>query len=104
MLKEVLLKGVGERERLNKSVAINVQSEGGLESAEGVHHRYGVYDCLGAVLTDPREVQCCNAVGGNVSLLVSGAVEYVAVFVGMGVDVDDGDVADTAGLCEEGPE
>ena len=55
-------------------------------------------------MRDPGMVEGCYAVGGNFSLLVPGAVVYVAVFVCVGVDVDDGDVADAAGLREERPE
>ena len=54
-------------------------------------------------MRDPGEVEGCYAVGSEVSLLIPGAVGYVTVFVCVGVDVDDGDVADAAGLREERP-
>ena len=52
-------------------------------------------------MRDPGKVKGCDAVGSDVSLLVPGAVVYAAVFVCVGVDVDDGDVADAAGLREK---
>ena len=55
-------------------------------------------------MRDPGKVEGCYAVSCDVSLLVPGAVVYVAVFVCVGVDVNDGDVADATGLREEGPE
>ena len=55
-------------------------------------------------MRDPGKVEGCYAVGSDVSLLIPGAVGYVAVFVCVGVDVDDVDVTDAARLREEGPE